>query len=301
MKSTINKYSFFTSLIITLLFLTNSIAQEATVNDYKMLYNFKTVKKTDNTRLLEVSFVGQNKKDRKDKIPVFQAEIGFFNVLNENEVLLGTSKTSDEGIAQIIIPENQKYLIDESGYINLVARFDGSDVLDSQEETIAVKDLNIDLRLEEIDSIKTVFVKAFMIDSLGVETLAEEADIIIAVKGMLSNMRIAEESLESGEFEFEFPTDIPGDEDGDLTVIVSIQDNDDFGNVFQEKTIKWGTHVKMPVMKEKNTLWSEAAPLWMYIVLTILLVGVWANYLYTVLNLFKIKKEGKVIELKSEE
>ncbi len=301
MKSTINKYSFFTSLIITLLFLTNSIAQEATVNDYKMLYNFKTVKKTDNSRLLEVSFVGQNKKDRKDKIPVFQAEIGFFNVLNDNEVLLGTSKTSDEGIAQIIIPENQKYLIDESGYINLVARFDGSDALDSQEETIAVKDLNIDLRLEEIDSIKTVFVKAFMIDSLGVETLAEEADIIIAVKGMLSNMRIAEESLESGEFEFEFPTDIPGDEDGDLTVIVSIQDNDDFGNVFQEKTIKWGTHVKMPVMKEKNTLWSEAAPLWMYIVLTILLVGVWANYLYTVINLFKIKKEGKVIELKSEE
>lgn len=301
MKSTVNKYSFFTSLIVALLFLTSSIAQEASVSDYKMLYNFKTIKKTDNSRLLEVSFVGQNKKDRKDKIPVFQAEVSFFNVLNDHEVLLGTSKTSDEGIAQIIIPENQKYLIDESGYINLVARFDGSDALDSQEETIAVKDLNIDLRLEEIDSIKTVFVKAFMIDSLGVETLAEEADIIIAVKGMLSNMRIAEESLESGEFEFEFPTDIPGDEDGDLTVIVSIQDHDDFGNVFQEKTIKWGTHVKMPVMKEKNTLWSEAAPLWMYIVLTFLLVGVWANYLYTVINLFKIKKEGKVIELKSEE
>jgi hypothetical protein len=31
----------------------------------------------------------------------------------------------------------------------------------------------------------------------------------------------------------------------------------------------------------------------MYVVLTILLVGVWANYAYTVVQLLKIKKSGK--------
>ena len=113
-------------------------------------------------------------------------------------------------------------------------------------------------------------------------------------------MPIEEGEIENGEFEYEFPTDIPGDDDGDLTVVVSIEDHDDFGNLIQEKSVNWGIHKTVPVKKVKNTLWSESAPLWMYIVLTILLVGVWANYIYTIVNLFRIKKEGSDLEIASE-
>ena len=35
------------------------------------------------------------------------------------------------------------------------------------------------------------------------------------------------------------------------------------------------------------------------IVLSLLLIGVWANYAYTIINLFKIRKEG--IEITNEE
>ena len=56
--------------------------------------------------------------------------------------------------------------------------------------------------------------------------------------------------------------------------------------------------MKEPVKIVENTLWSKAAPIWMYVVLTILLVGVWANYVYTVIHLFKINKEGKELELR---
>ena len=170
MKSNIYKYSFFTSLIVALLCFNNTFSQETDVTNYKMRFSFKTVKQADNSRLLEVSFIGQNKKDRKDKLPIFEAEINFFNILNDEEILLGTAKTSEEGIAQLIVPENQNYLLDEDGYLNLVARFNGSDAIDSEEKSITVKDLKIVLNLEEIDSIKTVSVKAFTIDSLGVET-----------------------------------------------------------------------------------------------------------------------------------
>ncbi len=54
-------------------------------------------------------------------------------------------------------------------------------------------------------------------------------------------------------------------------------------------------------LDDSNTLWSEAAPIWMYIVLTILLVGVWANYAYTIKNLFSISKEGKELEMKTKD
>jgi len=307
MKSNLFKYSYLASFIVVLLFSSKSFAQEEEqkeafdLSKYKTVYKFNSFKQADNSRLLEVSLIVQNKKDRKDKIPVFEADINFYNILDDEEVLLGTAKTSQEGIAQFIAPASQNYLLDEEGYIHLIARFEGTKELKGKEKDITVKDLNLELELTEIDSVKTVLVKAFTIDSVGVETPLEEADIIISVKSMLNNMPIEEGTIEDGEFEYEFPTDIPGDDDGDLTVMISIEDHDDFGNLVQEKSAKWGNHLKTPVKKVKNTLWSESAPLWMYIVLTILLVGVWANYIYTIVNLFRIKKEGIQLELTSEE
>jgi len=262
-----------------------------------MSFSFKTTKKFDNTRVLEVNFIGKNREDRKDKIPVFDAEIQFFNIANGEEILLGTAKTSNEGIAQIILSEKQKYLTDEDGYINLTARFEGTDALDAEEEEILVRDLILELNLEEIDSVKTIFVKAYTIDSLGVETPVEEVDVIISIEGMLSKMKIKEGTIENGEIEFELLQNIPGDIDKNFTVYAQILDNDEFGDVIQKKTVNWGTFDKISSIEE-NKLWSEAAPIWMYIVLTILLVGVWANFVYTGYNLFKIRKETKVVEAK---
>jgi hypothetical protein len=312
MKSPIYKYIILTSYFIAALFSTNLFAQEDEVtevdsvaefniNQYKTSFKFNTLKQADNSRLLEVEFLIQNKKDRKDKIPVYEAEIGFYNVTSNEDILIGTAKTSQTGTAKFVAAPTQKYILDEDGYINLSARFNGNEELESTDNDIAVKDLILELNLEEIDSINTVFIKAFTIDSLGTKTPLEEADIIFAVKGMLSNMPIHEGYITDGEYEFEFPTDIPGDEHGNVTVIAMIKDSDDFATVFQEKTVAWGFHEFEKIVNSKNTLWSEAAPIWMYIVLTILLVGVWANFLYTIINLYRIKKAGQQLDIVSEE
>ncbi|NLP56772.1 hypothetical protein [Lutibacter sp. B1] len=292
MKSNLYKYTFITSIIIAFLFSNNSTAQENDISNYKMMFKFNSFKQSDNSRLLEVSFIAKNKKDRKDKVPVYDAEIKFFNILNDEEVLLGTAKTSKEGIAKVIVPESQKYLTDADGNINLTARFEATEALDEEEDEIIIKNLNLVLNLAEIDSVKTVSVKAFTIDSLGVEVPLEEADINFYIESMLSKMKIEEGSISDGEYEFELNKEIPGDANGNITVIAMIEDNDDFGNITQKKTVNWGTFNKITV-EESNTLWSEAAPIWMYVVLTILLVGVWANFLYTIINLIKIKKEGQ--------
>lgn len=300
MKSNIFKYNFITSFIVAICFITNVFSQKTDASNYRMKFKFNTIKQKDNSRLLEVSFIGQNKKNRKDKVPVYNAEIYFYNILNEDEKLLGTSKTSKDGIAQLILQKNQNYLTDKNGYINLKAEFKGTDALDEENSEITVKDIILELNLKEIDSVKTGIVTAYTTDSIGVRTPVEEAEIIISVKGMLSNMKINEGTIENGKYEFEFPTDIPGDANNNITVYSSIEDNDDFGSVVQEKSVNWGVFNKQ-IKKNKNTLWSKAAPLWMYIVLTILLVGVWANYIYTIINLFKISKEGKELLLNSED
>ena len=86
------------------------------------------------------------------------------------------------------------------------------------------------------------------------------------------------------------------DKNGNIDVIASILDNDEFGNVVQKKNINWGVNKKIEI--ESNKLWSSAAPIWMYIVLSILLIGVWANYVYSIINLMNIRKEGKELDLK---
>jgi hypothetical protein len=87
------------------------------------------------------------------------------------------------------------------------------------------------------------------------------------------------------------PQSFAGNPKGDLTISSIIDDNDEYGTIIQEKTVHWGTFNK-PLKHDENMLWTKAAPIWMYVVLTILLLGVWANYIYTIANLFKIKNEG---------
>jgi hypothetical protein len=278
---------------------TESFAQdEASLKDYKIRFGLSTTKQADNSRTLEVSFVAANKKDRKDRVPVYDANISFFNVTEDEDIPLGTAKTDKEGIAQLTVAANQKYITDAEGLINFKAVFDGTDALDSEESELAVRDVFLELNLEEIDSVKTVMLNAYTLDSLQTKIPINETEIVFSIGGMLSKMPIKKEYISDSDFEFEFPENISGDKNGNVDVFASITDSDEYGNVIQKKNIAWGINKQIKV--ETNQLWSDAAPIWMYIVLSILLIGVWANYAYSIKNLFNIKKEGNELELKSQ-
>jgi len=272
----------------------NCFAQKSVLKNYRVRFDLSTTKQADNSRLLEASFIAANKKDRKDRVPVYDADINFYNVTTDEDFLIGTAKTDKDGTAKFTVPADYKYVTDDEGYINLKAEFEGSQDLKSNEDEIAVKDIFLELNLEEIDSVKTVILNAFSLDSLQTKIPIDETEMVFSVGGMISKMPIKQEYVSDGTFEFEFPENISGDINGNVDVYVSILDNDEYGNVIQKKSINWG--INKNITKETNQLWSEVAPLWMYIVLSILLIGVWANYGYTIKNLFSIKKEGKELE-----
>ena len=269
-------------------------AQDFDLKKYRLIYQFKTIKKADNSRKLTATYYARNKKNRKDRIPIYQGEIVFVNIDNDREIVLGKTHTNEKGIASLIVPSDHQYTTDNEGYINLEARFYKTNFLPRKTAKQRFKDIQLSLNLETIDSLNTVVLKAFTLDSLGVASPVNNLNINIAVKGMLSNLILDEATIENGNYNFEFPSDIPGDLDGNIIVYSIIDDHDDFGDVVQEATAVWG--MVRPAEKENNhMLWSSAAPYWMYVVLTILLVGVWANYAYTIYNLFKLKKEGNLL------
>ena len=281
------------SLFVGLTISKNSHAQEENAADnYKMSFKFITVKNTDNTRLLEVSFEGKNKEDRKDIVPIYDAEIHFYNLTDTAEIELAIVKTNKLGEAGLKLPEDQKYVRDEEGFIHFKAEFKGSDAIKAYSKELTVKDIFLDLSFEVIDSVNTVILTAHTLDSIENKVPVEEVDVVFSVEGIISNMPIKEESLENGRYEFEFPNNIRGDKNGMVNVYAVIDDNDDFGSVIHSREIDWGMIENVQVNQE-NTLWSKAAPIWMYIVLSILLLGVWANFIYTVFNLIRISKAGK--------
>ncbi len=297
MKTKNIKNILFTFFVMMFLTSYNSYSQDFDLGNYKTIYNFSTTKNADQSRLLEVSFVARNKKDRKDNIPVYEAEIQFFNVAEE-DVLLGTAKTDKDGIARLLLKDDQVYTKNEEGLIVIKAVFEGSDTMDAEEEELYIRDLFLDLNLEEVDSVKTITVNAYTLDSLGNQEAVSEVDFGIFIGGMLSKMKIDEGTIEDGEYVFEMEEMVPGDMDGDVEIFAIVEDNDDFGSVVQKESAAWGTH-REGIEPENNKLWSEAAPIWMYVVLSVLLGGVWINFVYTVVNLFKIKKEGQRFEMKS--
>jgi len=278
-------------LILGLMFSnsTKVLGQEFELSNYKMRYTFSTSKDAENRRFLEVKFLAANKKDRKDRIPVADAMIKFYNSANDTLLLIGEVKTDKTGIATFEVPSMINLLIDEDGYYNFIAKFDATDSLKRQKKSLQVKDLILNLNLSEEDSLKMVSVEAYTLDSLGAKLPVEELDLVFSVGGMLSRMPIEEASLENGAYEFEITKDIQGDINGDFALYVFVDDHDDYGTILQMTESNWGVFddIREP---EKNKLWTEAAPIWMYIVLSILLIGVWANYVYAIIKLWKIKK-----------
>ena len=300
MKATLKNSLIFFLIVFGFLLPANSSAQEdVDMSEYRVRFGFTSTKHADQSRVFQAEFTASHRKDRRNKIPIYGAEIQFLNFLDDEQVELGRVATSQEGIAEITLPAAHEYLTDSEGYMNFRAYFKGSDALDEESEELRIQNLHLKLDLVEIDSVQTVKVNAFTVDSLGMESPVNDAYVMLSVDGMLSRMVFEEDFIQHGELEIEFPQGLPGDTKGNITVFAVIADDDNFGNVIQTQSVGWGIP-KAERTEMNNTLWSDVAPFWMYIVLTILLVGVWANFAYTIVNLIKIKKEGKKIALEAE-
>ena len=287
----INKISL--TLLFTLFVgsISQTLAQENGVANFNISFDMTSVKQEDNTRLFKVEFSGTNKNDKKDIISVVDAEVNFYNILDDKEILLGKSKTSKEGVVSIVVPANHEYLKDQDGYITVVAKYEGNDIMDSQESELMFKDLFLEIEINKEDSIRTVVVNAYSMENGGEKQEIESLDIVIGVKGMLSKLVLDESTLEGGVYEYELPDDIHGNSEGMLTIFVKVDEHADFGNVIKTTTIKDIPAVNKPVT-ERNKLWTDAAPIWMYVVLSLLLLIVWSNYLIAIINLIKIHKIG---------
>jgi hypothetical protein len=207
-----------------------------------------------------------------------------------------TVNTNNDGIAYLIVDKDTKLKTEEDGRVIFKAAFEGNDTLENIEQEISLKDATIRITFDQVDSVRTVNAQLLEID--GSDTIPAGGQTVnFYVPRMFSLLKIAEETTdESGNISFEFPNDLPGQKNGMVAVVAKLEDNEIYANIEIKRIIKWGIPLVNPVPESHRTLWTEVAPLWMIITLSIMLVGVWGHYIYTIVQLFLIRQERKNIK-----
>jgi len=224
-------------------------------------------------------------------VPLEGLPVKFYTNYDEPEFLAEVT-TDSKGIAGYIIPGDMVLPVDEDNYWWFYAEFEGDDSYEMAMEELTVLDVNLTMTLMEEESEKKIFLEAFTLEDDEKIPVSDE-DIFIFVPRMFSLLPVTEGYFIDGMAEVEFPDDVPGDTEGKLTVIARFNDHWQFGNVEQRADTDWGVPASHEVAESHRALWTQIAPRWMIITLTILLTGVWAHYLFAIISMIRVKRAGK--------
>src|SRR5674476_473551 len=95
---------------------------------------------------------------------------------------------------------------------------------------------------------------------------------------------------------------MPGDLKGNIVLAVKVDDNDELGNLREEKSVPWGIATKVNnTFFEERTLWTTRfrTPYWLLLTVYSITIGIWGTLIYLVFRLIKIGKLGKQFAIES--
>jgi hypothetical protein len=234
------------------------------------------------------------------EIPLKGMKITFYTGA-EKKARLGEIITDNNGVAIYSLKQGSDFLLNNNGSWPFTSEFDGNDTISSGTSEILIKDVSLNMTLTQIDSIKTIVVSAKKKEK-GKEVPVSGETVMIYVPRMFSLLTIGEAKLDdSGSASVEFPSSLPGDKEGNITIIARFEEHPEFGNVEKKSTLKWALPSTHSVPAGHRALWTKTAPKWMIYTLTILLTGVWGHYLFAIISLIRIKILAKKHKVEKKE
>ena len=268
---------------------TDSSAKEEVkeTTTYAPIIAFISVQKSDNSVDLKTT-VQAKIRGTLTKLTGLKIE---FTVGTDSTVKkLGEVITDSRGVA-ILNCKTDRLTTDKEGKLNFKASFAGKDSIESAEELVSVKRARLEITPVKEDSLLTVKVK--LIDlSTGTGTAVPETDLGVFVKRMFSALKLGEgKTDEAGEASIEIPNKLPGDAQGNITLLAKIDENEVYGNLEAAVTQPWGTPVSDELKALPRALWGTLPPLWMPITFLILMTAVWGHYIVIIFELFRLRKE----------
>ena len=113
---------------------------------------------------------------------------------------------------------------------------------------------------------------------------------LLPVESTLGNMP----TDKNGETSIDLPKmDYLGDTAGNVVVIAKIEDDENYGNVETQATMKIGTPLVIVEILSERVLWGVKSPWGIILFFVIVIGGVWCTYCYVAFLVYKIKKAGQ--------
>ena len=156
---------------------------------------------------------------------------------------------------------------------------------------------NADFELKKDKSASQVFANVVIVNKKGDTIPGVGIDINFYVKRIFGNLPIGDPvtTNQVGTAAFNFPDDIPGDEEGNVEIIASFKDSDSYGTIMKSIELNWGIplHFENPVLE--RSLWgpNDRVPLWLLFSYLLVTGGVWLTIFYVVFQMIKLKKAGQ--------
>jgi hypothetical protein len=254
---------------------------------------FSTWKYSDQTRTLNTILTVYD--DEGNESHLSGVQVAFYMMTGDEELLLDKVSSDENGEAVMDFAKDYSFYYNDDGYMQFISRFEGNDLFGPAEEMVEVMDARLEIEFERTGEEKSIIYRGYSIDQDGNEEPIIDQDIYLYVPRMFSLLKIEDGWLEEeGQGVLAFPDDIIGDTLGNIRVIARIEDHWDYGNLEASGMVDWA----VPKHSEKfsgpqRELWTPIAPMWMIITLIIMLTGVWGHYIYAIIQLRAIRKEGK--------
>lgn len=289
-----NIYKILILLLSFSLLISNAYSQEdeevTEETTYEPILKFSYLKNTEGNRILKCTILTRLEGKWT---PIENAELTF-SVSGDSIIELGTQKSDNLGVAVLEVDKSINIPTDENGATTYTVEYKGVENSEPNSEELTIVDVNLEMSLEEIDSVKTIIVKASKKGAEGEIVPVEDQDVNIYVKRLYSNLKVGQAYLEegTGEGSLEYKL-IPGDSLGNIIIIARIDEHEEFGNVEVRQTINWGTPVSYAIKDIKREIWTDEAPLWMTITVIIFVLGVWYHLILVFIRMWKIKKLEK--------
>lgn len=260
--------------------------ESAKISPYISLQYFKD---NDDSSFLKTTL--SYSKNRME-LPLPGMKITFSSGIS-NKKILAEILTDNKGIATFNLENKSGISLDENGMWPFSCTYEGNDTIDAIVSELLIRDASLKMELTEIDSIKTIALHAEKLENGKMVPVSGEL-LTVYVPRMFSLLPVGEATLdEMGNASIEFPSDLPGDSVGNISIIAKFEEHPEFGNIEKRTSLKWGVPPAIQDHSSHRALWTKTAPKWMIYTLSILLTGVWGHYLFALISIIRIRIDAK--------
>jgi len=269
----------------------NAIAQNATKND--LLLSVSYFNNNNQTQYL----VAHTKCKIDGKFQLIPNVDVSFYITNDSSAsnFLGKATTNEKGEAILLIPPAARNEWIKSPKQNFEVVSKASNLYDETKANTPISKAK--LKIETSDDKKITVTVLEQKDTAW--TVVKGVDLKVAIKRLDGDLNVSETQTyttdSTGTIAADFKRDsLPGDAQGNLTLIAKVEDNDNYGNLTVEKTVPWGSKFEYSNNYDRRTLFARRghSPIWLELLAYSIIVAVWIILIYLIGQLRKIKRLG---------